>query len=96
MRCAVDAARAIEAMQGLLGLVELAQLGVGRRAATLLWDRLPRRWIVRVSEGNRGAMLFWESTVSVYSRGQLTQSMREGSPHAWRDFSFVSPVDRNL
>jgi predicted acetyltransferase len=70
--------------------------GVGRRAACLLWDRLPSRWIVRVSESNRGAMLFWESTISAYSRGQLTQSMREGSPHAWRDFSFVSPVDRNL
>src|SRR5215213_5011236 len=28
--------------------------GVGRRAALLLWQRLPGAWIVRVSEGNRG------------------------------------------
>jgi predicted acetyltransferase len=65
--------------------------GCGRRAAALLFDRLPGRWIVRVSEGNRGAMRFWESVISTYTRGQFTQSTREGSPHAWRDFSFVGP-----
>jgi predicted acetyltransferase len=69
--------------------------GCGRRAATLLFDRLPGRWIVRVSEGNRGAMSFWESVIRDYTRGQFTQSLREGSPHAWRDFSFVGPVDGN-
>lgn len=62
--------------------------GCGRRAAALLFDRLPGRWIIRVSEGNRGALLFWESVIGAYTRGQLTQSRREGSPHAWRDFSF--------
>lgn len=65
--------------------------GCGRRAAALLFDRWPGRWIVRVSEGNRGAMPFWESVVSAYTRGQFTQSLREGSPFAWRDFSFVRP-----
>jgi predicted acetyltransferase len=64
--------------------------GVGRRAAALLWDRLPGRWIVRVSEGNGGAMLFWESAISVYTRGEFKESVRAGSPHAWRDFSFVA------
>ncbi|HKY37518.1 MAG TPA: GNAT family N-acetyltransferase [Polyangiaceae bacterium] len=68
--------------------------GCGQRAAALLFDRLPGRWIVRVSEGNRGAIPFWEAVVSAYSRGQFTQSMREASSHAWRDFSFTSPVDR--
>jgi len=67
--------------------------GCGRRAAALLFDRLPGRWIVRVSEGNRGALPFWESVISAYTRGQFTRSKREGSPHAWRDFSFVGPVD---
>ena len=67
--------------------------GCGGRAAALLFDRLPGRWIVRVSEGNRGAMPFWEAVINGYTRGQFMQSKREGSPHAWRDFSFVSPVD---
>lgn len=28
--------------------------GVERRAALLLWDRLPGKWTVRVAEGNPG------------------------------------------
>ena len=62
--------------------------GCGQRAAALLFDRLPGHWIVRVSEGNHGAIPFWKSVVSAYTRDQFTQSLREGSPHAWRDFSF--------
>jgi hypothetical protein len=52
---------------------------------------MPGRWIVRVSEGNRAALPFWESVISAYTRGQFTQSTREGSPHAWRDLSFLAP-----
>jgi predicted acetyltransferase len=70
--------------------------GCGRRAAVLLFDRFPGRWLVRVSEGNRGAMPFWESVVSTYTRGEFTQSRREGSTHTWRDFSFRVPVERGL
>ena len=62
--------------------------GCGRRAAALVFDRLPGRWIVRVSEGNCGALSFWESAISAYTRARFMQSRREGSPHAWRDFSF--------
>lgn len=65
--------------------------GCGRRAAALLFERLPGRWIVRVSEGNRGGMSFWRSVISAYTRDQFTQSKRAGSPHAWSDFSFVVP-----
>jgi predicted acetyltransferase len=68
--------------------------GCGRRAAAILFGQIPGRWIVRVSEGNRGAKLFWESVVSAYTQGQFTRSQRQGSPHAWRDLSFVSPVER--
>jgi predicted acetyltransferase len=66
--------------------------GCGRRAAVLLFERFPGRWIVRVSEGNRGALPFWGSVIAAYTRGKFTQSSREGSPHAWRDLSFVSPL----
>lgn len=64
--------------------------GCGRRAASLLFDRLPGRWMVRVAEGNHGALPFWESVISAHTQGQFTQSMRDGSPHAWCDLSFVS------
>jgi len=62
--------------------------GVGRLAAFLLWNRLPGRWIVRVSEANRGAMPFWAGVVAEYTKGALTECTREGSPAPWRVFSF--------
>lgn len=64
--------------------------GVGRRAALLLWDRFPGRWIVRVSEGNRGAILFWAGVIDEYTKGTALEVVREGSPSVWRVFSFVS------
>lgn len=63
---------------------------VGSQAARQLWDRLPGRWIVRVSLGNVGALPFWERTISDYSRGTVAVSLRAGEPNAWRDFSFES------
>jgi predicted acetyltransferase len=64
--------------------------GVGRRAAFLLWDRFPGRWIVRVSEGNHGGCHFWGGVIAEYTNGALAQDTRPGSPHAWRVFSFNS------
>lgn len=62
--------------------------GCGRRAAALLFERFKGRWIVRVSEGNRDALPFWQSVISAFARGRFTESQRNGSPHAWCDFSF--------
>jgi predicted acetyltransferase len=64
--------------------------GVGRKAAFLLWNRLPGSWIVRVSEGNRSGCPFWASVIAEYTNGAVTETSRPGSPHAWRVFSFVS------
>lgn len=64
--------------------------GVGARAAWLLWDRFPGRWIVRVSEGNRGALPFWTGVIAEYSQGAAAEFQRPGAPHAWRVFSFES------
>jgi len=64
--------------------------GVGRAAAFLLWDRLGGRWIVRVSEGNRGAIPFWAGIIAHYSGGGAVETRRPGSPNAWRVFSFDS------
>lgn len=68
--------------------------GCGRRAVGLLFDRFPGPWMVRVAESNRGAMPFWESVVSAYTRGEFTRSRRQGSTHTWRDFAFRVPVER--
>lgn len=64
--------------------------GVGRRAAVLLWNRLPGEWTVRVSEGNPGALPFWAGVIADFTSGAATESKRPGNPHAWRVFSFVS------
>ena len=64
--------------------------GVGRRAAFLLWNRLAARWTVRVSEGNQEGLRFWVKAIAEYTDGTAVETMRSGSPHAWRVFSFNS------
>jgi predicted acetyltransferase len=62
--------------------------GVGRHAARLLWDRLPGRWIVRVSRGNHVALPFWAATIAEYTSGAFAEYTTPGSPHPWRVFAF--------
>lgn len=64
--------------------------GVGRHAAFLLWDRLPGRWVVRVSEANRAGLPFWRRSVDAFARGSFSETIRPGSPHGWRVFTFRS------
>ena len=64
--------------------------GVGREAAMLTWDRFPGRWIVRVSEGNVGALSFWRNVIAEYTAGEAGESTRSGSPNNWRVFTFES------
>lgn len=64
--------------------------GVGRRAAFLVWNRFPGRWVVRVSEGNHGGVRFWAAAIREYAGGTATESERPGSPNPWRVFSFES------
>lgn len=64
--------------------------GVGRRAAFLLWNRLPGLWVVRVSEGNRAGLPFWHEVIREYTGGAFSESTRAGSLHGWRVFTFAS------
>lgn len=64
--------------------------GVGRRAIAQVWDRFPGRWIVRVSEGNSGALPFWRDVIDEYTAGTATVSQHEGTPNAWRVYAFDS------
>ncbi|MEP6494485.1 MAG: GNAT family N-acetyltransferase [bacterium] len=63
---------------------------VGRRAACLLWNRLPGAWTVRVSEGNPGALLFWARVTAEFTHGRATEFNRPGTPNDWRVYSFES------
>ena len=63
---------------------------VGRQAVRQLWDRLPGRWTVRVSEGNRAGLVFWSAVITEYTSGAMSESTRAGSPRAWRVFAFES------
>jgi predicted acetyltransferase len=64
--------------------------GVGRRAAYLLWNVLPGKWTVRVSEGNLIGLRFWSGVIAEFTRGTATESNCPGQPHAWRMFLFDS------
>jgi predicted acetyltransferase len=64
--------------------------GVGRQAAFLLWDRFPGQWVVRVSEGNRPGLGFWESVIRDYTRAAFSEKNHPGSPYGWRIFLFKS------
>jgi len=66
--------------------------GVGQRAASLLWQRFPGPWTVRVSEANHEALAFWSSVVLSYGGGSAVEVRRAwdaGGMH-WRVFSFRS------
>lgn len=62
--------------------------GVGRRAAFLLWNQLPGKWIARVLVGNRGALAFWRGAVAAFTGGAFTESALSNPPNDWRVFSF--------
>ena len=64
--------------------------GIGRRAALLLWARIPGRWVVRVSEANRAGLPFWKSVVAEHARGEFVERKLPGDPHGWRVLSFRS------
>ena len=64
--------------------------GIGQTAASLLFDHFPGRWVVRVSEANSAAVPFWESTISSYTHGAASKTMRPGKHHRFHVHSFTS------
>ena len=68
--------------------------GVGRRAAALLWERLPGRWVVRVTAANSGALDFWSRAVSDFAGNDVERSTRSGSPSPWHVFELDSAARR--
>jgi len=64
--------------------------GVGREAAFRLFDALPGRWIVRVSDANVRAQPFWEQVVGAYAAGRFERWSRPGEPHPWTVYALRS------
>jgi predicted acetyltransferase len=67
--------------------------GVGRRAVSLLWERLRGRWMVRVGEANSAALTFWRKAVAEFTHGAAVEAERRGPPERpsrWRVFTFES------
>jgi len=64
--------------------------GVGREAASQLWEGLPGSWMVRVAEENDGARSFWARTIDAYTAGEFTESRRLVDGRSWHVFVFAS------
>jgi predicted acetyltransferase len=64
--------------------------GVGQHMATMLWDRTPGEWLVRVFEANQPAVPFWRSTIAAYTDGAYLEERRLRNDRPWRFFRFRS------
>jgi predicted acetyltransferase len=64
--------------------------GVGQTMATLLWNKHPGEWLVRVFEANAPAVLFWREAISGCSLGSYREEQRVIDGRPWRFFRFVS------
>ncbi len=52
--------------------------GIGRDAATLIFDRFAGEWEIVEYLRNPGAVAFWRQVLSVYSKGRYTERSRNG------------------
>ncbi len=70
------------------------RLGVGQRAAQLLWCRLPGMWTVRVAAGNRAGLAFWAAVLELAAAAEMTVSVRPRGPTSWQVYTFSTAVQR--
>ena len=54
------------------------RLGVGRDAATLIFDRFAGAWEVTEYQRHPDSIAFWRSVISRYSAGSFTERVRNG------------------
>jgi predicted acetyltransferase len=62
--------------------------GVGRLAATQLWDRISGHWVVRVADRNAAALPFWRAVIADYSQGCATSRELVDAGKCWTVFEF--------
>lgn len=68
--------------------------GVGRAAATRLWDLFPGRWSLRVLTANTGALAFWRTIIADYTGGKFNEHKEEGMVSRSVAFTFDSNTPR--
>jgi predicted acetyltransferase len=57
---------------------EHRRVGIGRDAATLIFDRFAGEWEIVEYQRNPGAIAFWRRVLTTYSRGLYTERSRNG------------------
>ncbi|HEY3655610.1 MAG TPA: GNAT family N-acetyltransferase [Steroidobacteraceae bacterium] len=57
------------------------RMGIGRDAATLIFDRFAGDWEIVEYQRNPGAVLFWRRVLTAYSKGLFTERSRNGEVH---------------
>ena len=62
--------------------------GIGQALATHMWEQYPGKWLVRVYQGNRSAILFWQRAIARYTDGRFQEEERSVSGRPWSYFSF--------
>lgn len=60
-------------------------IGVGRAAATLIFDRFDGQWLVTESTRHRDAVAFWRKVIAGYTRGRFAERLADGEVrHSFR------------
>ncbi len=54
------------------------RIGIGRNAATLIFDRFAGEWEIVEYQRNPGAVAFWRSVLNAYRQGRFTERIRNG------------------
>ncbi len=58
----------------------LRRKGVGKLAATMLFDRFPGTWHVAQDENNAPAQSFWRSIIGEYTDGEYSEQQSDAQP----------------
>lgn len=72
-RLAEDEGGPASSMAEFFILRKYRRLGVGSRAAKMVFQRFPGRWHIAVLAENQPARLFWRKVVQEYTRGDFTE-----------------------
>jgi len=57
------------------------RVGVGRNAATLIFDRFTGDWEILEYQRNPGSVAFWRRVLAVYCPGKFTERAQNGEVH---------------
>jgi predicted acetyltransferase len=68
---------------------------VGHETVRQLLAERPGRWVVRVSEGNPGALGFWREVILAHVGSPVTPTLFDGRLHRFEVYTFDSPRARS-